>query len=279
MLPTGDRLHQGNTCVSQRVERRSVTVESSASDGPRVALVTGGGSGIGKASVLALARVGHTVLVVDRDGDSAVEVAQAAASSGTDSVGLCVDVTDREAVTRVFREYQQKGMVPDVVVNCAGLYDKDSDGAIHTVPVETFDRIMDVNLRGTYHVCAAAIPGMLEKGRGSIVNIASRAAVNGISHHAYSAAKGAVAAMTRSMGVSYAEFGIRCNALAPGPIDTPMIPWASEPTGWADRLQTVPAKRPGRPEEVASLIVYLASDDSAYVNAQVLSIDGGAAAC
>jgi NAD(P)-dependent dehydrogenase (short-subunit alcohol dehydrogenase family) len=153
------------------------------------------------------------------------------------------------------------------------------DGPLHEVSPDVWDRTIAVNLTGTYRVCHAALPGMLELGRGVIINFASLAALVGIGLHAYSASKGGVAALSRSIAVTYGAQGVRCNAIAPGPIETPMTAdMLSDPERRRARLATIPRSRPGTTAEVAALVRFLASDEADFITGTVLSIDGGAAA-
>lgn len=248
----------------------------------KVAFVTGGGSGMGRASSIAFAREGATVFVSDLVAKSAEDtVASIRAASGS-AYALAIDVGKPESVAAAFDAVEAKGLVANVVMNCAGLYLGDrGDGPTHTVEQRVWDQTILVNLTGTYLVCKNAIARLLEhKQPGSLINVASRAALNGIGDHAYSAAKGGAALLSRSIGVTYASQGIRCNALAPGATETPMITnsWYADPVRRAKALANVPMGRVGKPEEIASLAVFLASDESLFMTATLIPIDGGASA-
>lgn len=248
----------------------------------KVAFVTGGGSGMGRASSIAFAREGATVFVADLIGTSAEEtVTRIGAASGT-AYAITMDVGIPDSVAAAFAAVDAKGLIANVVMNCAGLYLGDrGDGPSHTIEQRVWDQTILVNLTGTQLVCKNAIARLLEHKRpGSLINVASRAALNGIGDHAYSAAKGGVALLSRSIGVTYAQYGIRCNALAPGATETPMIMngWYADPERRAKALANVPMGRAGKPEEIAALAVFLASDESSFMTATLIPIDGGAAA-
>ncbi len=242
----------------------------------RVALVTGAGSGIGRASALAFAREGATVVAADIKMDSAEATVATIQSEGGIAHAVGLDVLSAESVAECFAWLDTRGLLADAIVNCAGGA-RPGDGATHSTTEAVWDNTLDLNLKGTFLVCQAAIVRLLEKGKpGSIINLSARGALNGIGLHAYAAAKGGVAALSKSIGVTYAAKGIRCNALAPGPIDTPMAAWLHDPVKREKGLAGVPMARPGQPEEVAALALYLASNDSSYVTADLIAIDGGA---
>jgi NAD(P)-dependent dehydrogenase (short-subunit alcohol dehydrogenase family) len=246
----------------------------------KVAVVTGAASGIGRASARAFAREGCEVFVCDINDDGAAETVKLIREeSAPPATRIHLDVCDPQSVDEAFGLIDQQGAVANVVMNCAGGA-RPGDGGVATVADEAWQHIIELNLNGTYRVCKAAISRLLERSLpGSIINVSARAAFNGIGLHAYAAAKGGVAALSRSIGVTYGRQGIRCNALAPGPIDTALISgWASDPVKREANLSRVPVGRPGQPEEVAELAVFLASDRSAYMTACVLPIDGGASA-
>jgi len=164
-----------------------------------------------------------------------------------------------------------------VLYNNAGIFPADDGGATET-PEATWDRVMDVNLKGVWFGCRFGIPAMLESGGGSIVNVASFVALMGAAtaQIAYTSSKGGVLAMTREIAVEYARRGIRANALCPGPIDTPLLAeLLSDPARRERRLVHIPMGRLGRPEELAKAALFLASDDSSFMTGAALVVDGG----
>ena len=246
----------------------------------RSAVVTGGGSGIGRAVVASLAAAGAVVIAADLEQDSAQDSIARLSAPPAGSRGTFLDVTDDASVAQCFALAEAAGGPAEIVVNCAGVSLGDSgDGAAHEVSPAAWERTIAVNLTGTFLVCRAALPGMLELNRGVIINIASLGALVGIGLHAYSASKGGVVSLSRSLAVTYGQYGIRCNALAPGPIETPMTSdMLTDPGRRQARLATIPAGRAGTPAEVAALVRYLVSDEAGFVTGGVFSIDGGAAA-
>jgi NAD(P)-dependent dehydrogenase (short-subunit alcohol dehydrogenase family) len=234
----------------------------------RVALVTGGASGIGRATAERLARDGAAVAVVDRDGEGARAVA---AEIG--GVGFEVDVRDGDVVRAVVDAAAEALGAVTILVNNAGVGDL---RPLHTVDERLWHRLIDVNLTGTYHAMAAAIPGMLAAGGGSIVNNAS---VSGLSptrgEAAYSAAKAGVIALTASGALEYGPT-IRVNCVAPGFIRTPLTAiWDDHPDAFAPIGEAIPLGRIGTAAEVAEVIAFLCSDAAAYVTGHTLVVDGG----
>jgi|RhiMethySRZTD1v2_1073278.scaffolds.fasta_scaffold02718_15 NAD(P)-dependent dehydrogenase (short-subunit alcohol dehydrogenase family) len=244
----------------------------------RVVIVTGAASGIGRATTERLAAEGATVVAVDRDADGLAAAAKAVADAGTtgDGVtGLTADVGDpATAAEAVAVATGQHGRL-DAVVNNAGILRFEHS---HEVAAEDWDRVLRVNLTGTFQFCQAALPVMVAAGKGAIVNVASTAAQFGHAWAAaYAASKGGVLALTRTLAVEYAKQGIRVNAVCPGSIDTPITGAFTVPDG-ADanlvRRIMSPVGASG-PEPVAAAIAYLASDDASHVNGADLRVDGG----
>jgi len=239
----------------------------------RVAVVTGGCSGIGLATVRRFAAEGAQVVVADVDDERGPKVAEQAG-------GLFVhcDVTDREQVEATFRTAKETYGSVDVAFNNAGISPPDDDSILDT-DLDAWRRVQEVNLTSVYLCCKAVLPYMLEQGRGSIINTASFVAVMGAatSQISYTASKGGVLAMSRELGVQFARHGVRVNALCPGPVNTPLLQelFASDPERAARRMVHIPLGRFAEPDEIAGAVLFLASDDSSFITASQFLVDGG----
>ena len=191
-----------------------------------------------------------------------------------------VDVTDEEQVAALYRTAVDTYGSVDVAFNNAGISPPDDD-SILTTGIEAWDRVQKVNLTSVYLCCKHAIPHMLERGRGSVINTASFVATMGAatSQISYTASKGGVLAMSRELGVQFARQGVRVNALSPGPVNTPLLRelFAKDPERAARRLVHVPLGRFAEPEEIAAAVAFLASDDSSFITASNFLVDGGIA--
>jgi NAD(P)-dependent dehydrogenase (short-subunit alcohol dehydrogenase family) len=243
----------------------------------KVAVITGAGSGIGRVAALLFAAEGAEVVVADvvaANAESAVAEIDAAGGTAT---AVAVDVSDEEQVgTMVDRAVRTYGGL-HVLFNNAGIF-PDDDGGVLDTPPDTWQKVMDVNLKGVWLGCRAAVPAMLDSGGGSIVNVASFVALMGAAtaQIAYTASKGGVLAMTRELAVEYARRGIRANSLCPGPIETPLLAeLLADPERRQRRLVHIPVGRFGRPEEIAKAALFLASDDASFVTGSALVVDGG----
>jgi 2-hydroxycyclohexanecarboxyl-CoA dehydrogenase len=240
----------------------------------RTALVTGGASGIGAATARRLAAEGARVAIGDLNVDGAREVA-----SEIDGHAAALDVTDTASI-RAAVDGAREALGPiDVLVNNAGT---DRFAFFVNSDEELWDFVLGVNLRGVLAVTHAVLPGMHELGRGAIVNVASEAGRVGSQGSAtYSAAKAGVIGFTKAIARESARFGVRCNAIAPGPIDTPLLNAAPEVMGELGArlkqgmIDATVMRRLGTPDEVAAVIVFLASDDASYVTGQTLGVSGG----
>jgi NAD(P)-dependent dehydrogenase (short-subunit alcohol dehydrogenase family) len=242
----------------------------------RIAVVTGGCSGIGLASVRRLAGEGATVVIGDVDEARGPDVA--------DEVGGLfrrTDVTSEDDVRGLFASTRETYGSVDVAFNNAGISPPDDD-SILTTELDAWRRVQEVNLTSVYLCCRAALPYMIEQGRGSIINTASFVAVMGAatSQISYSASKGGVLSLSRELGVQFARQGIRVNALCPGPVNTPMLTelFASDPERAARRLVHIPLGRFAEAEEIANAVLFLASDESSFVTASTFLVDGGISA-
>jgi NAD(P)-dependent dehydrogenase (short-subunit alcohol dehydrogenase family) len=243
----------------------------------KVALITGGGSGIGKASCLIFAREGAKVVVVDLKKDSAQATADEIKKNGGDAKAFAADVSsakDSEAMVKFAEE--SFGRL-DIAFNNAGVFHPDDDSVTNTTEA-IWDMVMNVNLKGVFLGCKYEIPAMLRAGGGSIINTASFVAVMGAAapQIAYTASKGGVLAMTREIAVEFARRNIRANSLCPGPVETPLLAeLLSDPARRNRRLVHIPPGRFARPEEMANAALFLASDEASYVNGTTFLVDGG----
>ncbi|WP_433855528.1 3-oxoacyl-ACP reductase [Streptomyces kronopolitis] len=241
----------------------------------RTAVITGAGSGIGLATARRLASEGAHIVCADID-----EVAGKAAAEEVGGTFVQVDVTDSDQVEALYRTaFDTYGSV-DIAFNNAGISPPDDD-SILTTGLDAWKRVQEVNLTSVYLCCKHALPYMQRQGKGSIINTASFVAVMGAatSQISYTASKGGVLSMSRELGVQFAREGIRVNALCPGPVNTPLLKelFAKDPERAARRLVHVPVGRFAEPEEIASAVAFLASDDSSFVNAAEFLVDGGIA--
>jgi NAD(P)-dependent dehydrogenase (short-subunit alcohol dehydrogenase family) len=239
----------------------------------RVAVITGAGSGIGRATARRFASEGARVVSVDLD--------EATGTAAPDEVGgsfYRCDVSDEGEVSELFeRVYETYGRL-DIAFNNAGISPPDDD-SILTTGLGAWDRVQRVNLTSVYLCCKYAIPFMQRQGKGSIINTASFVALMGAatSQISYTASKGGVLAMTRELGVQFAKEGIRVNALCPGPVATPLLMelFAKDPERAARRLVHIPMGRFAEPEEIAGAVAFLASDDASFITAASFVVDGG----
>jgi NAD(P)-dependent dehydrogenase (short-subunit alcohol dehydrogenase family) len=239
----------------------------------RVAVVTGGGSGIGLATARRLAAEGARVVVGDLDPASGKAAADEAG-------GLFVhtDVTREADVENMFKAaFDAFGSV-DIAFNNAGISPPDDDSILET-GIDAWRRVQEVNVTSVYYCCKHAIPYMQRQGKGSIINTASFVALMGAatSQISYTASKGAVLSMSRELGVQFAREGIRVNALCPGPVNTPLLQelFAKDQERAQRRLVHIPMGRFAEPEEIAAAVAFLASDDSSFMTASTFLVDGG----
>jgi len=249
-----------------------------STDGPvRTAVVTGGASGIGRAVAGRLAAEGHAVAVFDVRGEAAVSVADDIAASGTGAVGGAVDVTDRAAVAAGVEEVHRRLGPITVLVNSAGL---DGFDPFLQIAPEAWDRILAVNLTGTFNMCQSVLPDMVAAKWGRIVNISSSSTHSGQPFMAhYVAAKSGVNGLTKSLALEFGPKGITVNAIPPGFIDTPMLR-AAEGAGLLggtveEHAARTPVRRAGLPEDIAAACAFLVRDEAGYITGQLVGVNGG----
>ena len=243
----------------------------------RTAWISGAGSGIGREAALLFSAEGANVVVADRDPAAGAATVAAIAEAGGRAHCVAVDVSRATAVAAAIAEAEQTFGALHVLFNNAGIF-PDEDGLPDDTPEAVWDQVIDVNLKGVFLGCKYGIPALLRAGGGSIINTASFVAVMGAAtaQIAYTASKGGVLAMTREIAVAYAKRGIRANALCPGPVDTPLLQeLLADPDARARRLVHVPMGRLAQASEIARAALFLASEESSYVNGSTFLVDGG----
>ena len=242
----------------------------------KVAVITGGASGIGLATARRFAAEGATVVIGDMNPESGE-----AAAAEIGGLFVKVNVTDEAEVNNLFDTAQATYGSLDIAFNNAGISPPDDD-SIETTELPAWDKVQDVNLKSVYLCSRAALRHMVAQKSGSIINTASFVAVMGsaTSQISYTASKGGVLAMTRELGVQFARQGIRVNALCPGPVNTPLLQelFAKDPERAQRRLVHIPKGRFAEPEELAAAVAFLASDDASFITASTFLVDGGISA-
>lgn len=238
----------------------------------KVAIVTGAGQGIGRTIALSLAKEGAKVVVADLS-DKRFEVVGEIKALGSEGLAVRCDVSDKEEVKGVVRETLEKFGRVDILVNNAGIYPFKT---FSEMTEQEWDKVLNINLKGTFYFIKAVLPKMIEQKKGKIINISSIAGAvvgfSGLAH--YSASKAAIAGLTKSLALEVAKHGININAIAPGPVETP----GTEATGeelYEQTRKAIPIGRWGRPEDVADLVLFLAGDKSDFITGQCIITDGG----
>lgn len=238
----------------------------------KISLITGAGQGIGEATALRFAEEGATVVVCDVRQGAVDQVVERCRTAGAQAIGFLLDVTQRPMVDAVVQQVlTQIGRV-DVLVNNAGIT---QDARLQKMTLEQFDRVVDVNLRGVFHMSQAVVDAMIAQGSGVILNASSVVGIYGnFGQTNYAATKFGVIGFTKTWSRELGPKGIRVNAVAPGFVETPIL--RTIPDKVLDEMRhKVPLKRLGRPEEIASVYAFLASEDASYVNGAVIEVCGG----
>ena len=241
----------------------------------KTALITGGALGIGLAVAQRFAREGARVIVADRNGDGA---AAAPAEIGDRARAVTMDISDEAAVASAFAAVEADGWAPDVVVANAGVQLFGQDAPIADLDLEVWRRTVDINLTGTFLTVKHAVRTMLAHGGGSIILTGSPTAINGEGKDftAYSASKAGMHGLGRTVAAAYADRGIRVNTVQPAYTETPLVAAISEdPESRAAIVSRIPIGRAGTPDDVAGIMVYLASDDGAFATGATFQVDGG----
>jgi NAD(P)-dependent dehydrogenase (short-subunit alcohol dehydrogenase family) len=244
----------------------------------KVCVITGGGSGMGRVAASMFAAQGAKVVVAEFDANAGEETVRLVKDAGGQAIAVKADVSkEADAQAMIAAAVDTYGRV-DVLYNNAGIMPA-ADHSVIDTDVDTWDQVMAVNVRGVFLGCKYAIPEMVKQGSGSIINIASFVAILGCSvpQDAYTASKGALLALTRSLAVQFGPKGVRTNAICPGPVETPLLlDWlVKDEEAKRIRLARNPTGRFGKPEEIVNMAVYLASDESRWTNGASLVIDGG----
>ncbi len=243
----------------------------------KVALITGGASGIGKASCLLFAREGAKVVVVDLKKEAAQATADEIKAAGGEARAFAADVSKAKDAEAMVAFAEKEFGALHIAFNNAGVFHAD-DESVTTTSEEIWDFVIDVNLKGVFLGCKYEIPALLRAGGGSIINTASFVAVMGaaVPQIAYTASKGGVLAMTREIAVEFARKNIRANSLCPGPVETPLLAeLLADPARRNRRLVHIPPGRFAKAEEMANAALFLASDESSFVNGTSFLVDGG----
>lgn len=244
----------------------------------KVVLITGAGSGMGRAAAVKFAQEGAKIVACDLDLDGVRETAAMVEAAGGRALALRTDVSKEADVKELVKAGVKAYGKLDVLYNNAGIFPS-ADHSVVDTEEAVWDKVLAVNVKGVYLVCKHGIPELLAAGGGSVINVASFVALVGCSvpQDAYTASKGAVIALTKSLAVQFGPKKIRANAICPGPIETPLLSaWLlKEPAEKAKRLNRIPMGRFGKSEDIVNTALYLASDESSWTNGAALVVDGG----
>ncbi len=244
----------------------------------KVAIITGAGGGMGRVASELFAAEGAKIVVAEFDEEAGEETVRLVRESGGKASFVKTDVSDEASAARMVKHATEIYGRVDVLYNNAGIM-PEADHSVVDTDVDTWDKVMAVNVRGVFLGCKYAIPRMVEQGTGSIINISSFVALLGCSvpQDAYTASKGALLSLTRSLAVQFGPNGVRTNAICPGPVETPLLmDWlVKDEEAKRIRLARNPSGRFGKPEEIVNMALYLASDESRWTNGATLVVDGG----
>jgi NAD(P)-dependent dehydrogenase (short-subunit alcohol dehydrogenase family) len=237
----------------------------------RVIVITGAGQGIGAAIARNFADQGARLVLIDINAEQLRQLASTLEDSGCEILPITVDVTSKEQVQKMVEQVLEKFDGIDVLINNAGII---RDNLISNISEQDWDQVLDVNLKGAFLCCQTVFPTLKAQKAGKIVNIVSRAWLGSIGQANYTASKGGLVSLTRSLALEFARFQINVNAVAPGVIDTPMT--QGMPAEGRERLiRMQPTGKMGKVEDIAAAVAFLASDDAEFITGQVLHVDGG----
>lgn len=244
----------------------------------KVCIITGAGGGMGRTAAQMFAQRGAKVAVFELNQEAGEETVTEIQKEGGEATFFHCNVTDEEAVQEAISQVVQLYGNIDCLYNNAGVM-PETDHSVIDTPAEVWDLVLNVNVKGVYLMSKYVIPEMLKKQKGSIINIASFVAMMGCSvpQDAYTASKGAVVSLSRSMAIQFRPYGIRTNAICPGPIETPLLmDWlVKDEEAKKLRLNRQPSGRFGKPEDIVNCAIYLASDESDWTNGAIINVDGG----
>jgi NAD(P)-dependent dehydrogenase (short-subunit alcohol dehydrogenase family) len=240
----------------------------------KIAVITGAGGGMGRDAAQLFSEEGASVCVADVD----LAAAEETAASCSEAFAIRVDVADEPSVVAMMDATVERYGGIDVLYNNAGISPAE-DGSILETDVDAWDRVQAVNTKGVYLCCKHGIPHLLDRGGGSVINVASFVAILGAatSQISYTASKGAVLSLSRELAVQFARQGVRVNALCPGPVETPLLLriFGDDPAAYERRRIHLPMGRLAKPREIVNAALFLASDESSYVNGSTFLVDGG----
>ena len=245
----------------------------------KVSIVTGGGGGIGSAIARRLASEGSRVVVTDSNLEGATAVAKAIVASGGDAIALGADIAQGDECRNLVADVIARLGRVDILINNAGIMRR---GNLMAISEDDWNITMAVNINAMFHLCRAVIPGMIAQGGGAVVNTASQWGLHPVSNHiAYNVSKAAVASFTQNLGRDYAPHKIRVNAVCPGEVHTPMLESGVKRAGKtiADLDKLVPFGRIGKPEEIAALVAFMASEEAPFMCGSLVEITGAQAVC